>query len=103
WKNTYMKQTVSVDTDNQVVIADLPTDEHNSDFPYFIPILKRTKRKVKIGTVLADRGYDSEENNKFVRRKLKADNLIRIRTKTKCRKRKGRFRKELANNFDWER
>ena len=103
WKNSYMKQTISVDTNKQVVIADLPTNEHNSDFPYFIPVLNRTKRKVKIATVLADHGYDSEVNNRFVRYGLKAENLIRVRLGTKCKKRRGRLRKKLVENFDWER
>ena len=43
-----MKQTLTVDTDRQVVVSDLPAEEHGNDFPYFVPALKRAKRKVRI-------------------------------------------------------
>jgi len=102
WNNSYMKQTLTIDTDKQVVISDLPTDEHSSDFPYFVPVLRSTRRKVRIAAVIADRGYDSEDNNRFVRYKLKARNLIRVRMDRKRKRFHGRLRKELAKDFDWE-
>lgn len=101
WRDSYMKQTLTVDTDRQVVVSDLPAEEHGNDFPYFVPALKRAKRKVRIGTVIADRGYDSERNNRFVRYDLKARNLIRIRMGRRRKRMHGRLRRESAKDFDW--
>ncbi len=102
WNRSYMKQTLTVDTDRQVVISDLPTDEHGNDYPYFVPALNRTKRKVRIRTVIADRGYDSESNNRFVRYRLRANNDIRVRTRRRRKRFWGRLRKESVKDFDWE-
>lgn len=100
WKNSYMKQTVSVDTVSQIVIADLPTCEHCSDLPYMIPVLKRTVRRVSIRKVIADRGYDSEDNNRFVRYMLGAESLIRVRMDRNRKKVHGKIRRGLSVSFD---
>jgi len=102
WRSSYIKNAVSVDTDTHAVISMLPSREHTNDFANFIPLAKKSGRVVNIGTVVADRGYDSEENNRFVRYHMKARNVIRVRMDRKCKRRHGRLRRELVKDIDWE-
>ncbi len=102
WRSSYIKNAASVDTESQAIVSVTPKKVHTSDYMDLIPLAKRSSRVVSIGTVVADRGYDSEENNRFVRYGLKARNVIRVRTGTKCKKRNGRLRKEAEASFDWE-
>jgi hypothetical protein len=102
WRGSYVKNAASVDTGSQAIVSVMPKKVHTSDYMDLIPLAKRSSRVLKVGAVLADRGYDSEENNRFVRYDLRARNLIRVRTATKCRKRKGRLRRESELSFDWE-
>ena len=77
-------------------------NDHTHDNVDFIPLMKRVKKDIKAKIVIADRGYDSEENNKFIRKKMKARNLIRLRMNRNRKRLKGRLRRELAKDFDWE-
>ncbi|MBN2251289.1 MAG: IS5 family transposase [Candidatus Altiarchaeota archaeon] len=102
WRDAYVKNAASVDTESQAIVSVMPKKVHTSDYMDLIPLAKRSSKVVKVGTVLADRGYDSESNNRFVRYDMKARNVIRVRTGTRCRKRNGRLRKESELSFDWE-
>lgn len=101
WKDSYIKNSAVIDTERQCVIALKCRNDHTHDNVDFIPLLKRIRGKVKVNTVIADRGYDSEENNRFIRKKMKARNLIRLRMDRNRKRLKGRLRRDLAKDFDW--
>jgi len=100
WRASYIKNALSVDTESHAVISVMPRKIHTSDYMDLIPLANRSKKVVGIKTVVADRGYDSEENNRFVRYKMKARNVIRVRRRM-CKRVNGRLRKEAVMDFDW--
>lgn len=102
WKDSYIKNSAIVDTEKQCIIAVKCRNDHTHDNVDFISLMKRVNKDMKARIVIADRGYDSEENNKFIRKKMKAMNLIRIRMERNRKRLKGRLRRELAKDFDWK-
>ncbi len=102
WRDSYLKNAASVDTGTQAIVSVMPKRVHTSDYMDLIPLARRSSRVVKVAAVLADRGYDSEENNSFVRYQLKARNVIRVRSDRKRKRVHGRLRRESAGGFDWE-
>jgi hypothetical protein len=102
WRDSYIKNAASVDTGSHAIVSVMPKKVHTSDYMDLVPLARRSSRTVRIGTVVADRGYDAEYNNRFVRYGLGARSLIRVRTGRKCGRRRGRLRKEAEACFDWE-
>ena len=67
-RKDYLKHSLAVDTDQQAIIAakDRRSDAHdNVDFK---PLVKKSGRIVPLKHVVADKGYDSEENHRFSER-----------------------------------
>ena len=100
WKDAYMKNSIVVDVEKQVIMANKPRKDKGHDTLDFMPLLKRVSMVAAIKTVIADKGYDSEANHKFVRRSLKAGTVIPVRRRPG--RVNGRFRKEMASDFDAE-
>ncbi len=100
WKDSYMKNSLTVDVDKQVVITNKSRKDKGHDNLDFIPLIGKTSKVMKIRTVIADKGYDSEANHKFVRKVLKAGTVIPVRERPG--RVNGRFRKEMARGFDAE-
>ncbi|KFM16376.1 transposase IS4 family protein, partial [Marine Group I thaumarchaeote SCGC AAA799-P11] len=76
---------------------------HRHDSVDFVPLLRHTASLVSVDMVVADRGYDSE-NNHIAAENLGIQNTI-IRPKYESLpvyKTKGFHRKMLKRKFDWE-
>lgn len=72
------KLSLSVDTATHLIIAAQARTGMGSDAPDFLPLLRSSKRRwPRLRTVLADAGFDSHENHRFARRKLKVQTLIK--------------------------
>jgi IS5 family transposase len=94
WKNSYMKNSLCIDVETQAVITDIPRNRYSHDINDAEALLKRTRKIVKMKTVLADKGYDSEELHRFIRHELKAESVIPLRVRKRKRKLK-RFRRKM--------
>jgi hypothetical protein len=59
----YAKLELAVDTANHVVLAAFAGYGPRPDTDRYVPLLKATRRQVKVKATLADAGYDSEPNH----------------------------------------
>lgn len=83
-----------IDAESGVLIALIITNGVESDYNLAIPLLKRARPWLKkVGYVLADKGYDSDEIVKFIAQSLEAKAGIPIRkiNKGKNRNHKGAY------------
>jgi hypothetical protein len=99
-RRDYLKHSLSVDTDQQAIIAakDRRSDAHdNIDFK---PLVRKSRRVVRLKHVTADKGYDSEENHRFVREDIGAKSVIPLKWEgTPVSRTKGKYRKKLRKYF----
>ena len=92
----FLKGSIAVDTATQLVTALRTRKSPSHDTLDFEPLLKKTS--VDINTVLADKGYDSEANLKFVK-SIGARPVIKIREGQSTPSRT-RHRKRMLKGFD---
>jgi transposase len=103
WKDAYIKNSITVDVVKQVVIASVSRKDKGHDMLDFVPLIRETAKTVRIRTVIADKGYDSESNHEFVRRVIGAKTVIPVRRLRKGTNTiNGRFRNEMASKCDKE-
>jgi hypothetical protein len=99
-RRDYLKHSLSVDTDQQAIIAakDRRSDAHdNIDFK---PLVRKSRKVVRLKHVTADKGYDSEENHRFVREDIGAKSVIPLKWEgTPVSRTKGKYRKKLRKYF----
>jgi hypothetical protein len=73
WQTTtykhFAKLEAAVDCESHLVIAAIPRRGPRVDTDRFVPLLESALRRVRLGTVLADAGYDSEPNHRHAREK----------------------------------
>ena len=102
-RRKFVKISIAADMRHQLVCAIKIRHRHRHDSIDFVPLLYRVARHVRIGTVVADRGYDSE-NNHIATENLGIQNTV-IRPKYESLpvyKTKGLHRKQMKRRFDWE-
>jgi hypothetical protein len=97
----YLKSTISVDLDTQLIIGYKqrrgPAND-NRDFPN---VVRKTHKEVKASIYIADRGYDSERNHRLVREDLNAYSIIPPRNQNvPIYRTRGRYRKEMKRGYD---
>ena len=81
-KRHFLKSTIVIDTDKQLILGVLLRKGPSNDNKDFQPILRKIYElfnEIKIKRVLADKGYDSEKNLSFVKNFLNAEPIIKIR------------------------
>ena len=87
---------LAIDTDKQMILNCIPAIGYTYDTRYFIPIMKKLKSKY----VIADKGFDSTDNNVYViRRKMKPVIEIRKDAKTGIRLRLKRINKRFRKIY----
>lgn len=87
-----------IDAETGVLIALIITNGVESDYNLAIPLLKRARPWLrKVGYVLADKGYDSDQIVKFIASSLKAKAGIPIRKINK-----GKNRTHKGAYFNWK-
>ncbi len=74
-RRTFIKNTVSADTNRQLICSLKIRHSYCHDNIDFIPILSGLYNLL-ISLVIADKGYDDEKNHQFVREYLLADSII---------------------------
>lgn len=71
------------------------------DDPYFQPAVQQAANRVRIGTVLADAGYDSEGAHRFAREQCGAKTIIpATRGRPTKKSLKGRWRQQMKVRFN---
>ena len=94
----YVKLSISADLDKQLILGQSIHKSPRHDNRDFMLLIPRTEAK----TVCADKGYDSNENHKFVMLNLKAKSLIAIKNYGNKKHRNWRkdWRKIAAKQFN---
>jgi hypothetical protein len=76
----HIKLTLAVDVGSQTIVSLITSPGPGPDFGLFRPaVSKAVDHGYRIGAVLADRGYDSESNRRFVVHELGAETHIPLR------------------------
>lgn len=97
---SYVKTTYAVDTKTQAVVAVRTRLKKRHDIIDAKPTLQKARHVGRISTVLADRGYDSEDLMTFIKGKLKAEPIIALKNIDKpLEKTKGKNRRQLKQDF----
>ena len=100
---SYVKTTLAVDTNTQCVAAAKIRLKRRHDIVDAIPILKKSRLLGRIQTVVADRGYDSEELMQYIEHEIRAKPIIALKHMEKPLKRtNGEIRKRLKKAFPQE-
>jgi Transposase DDE domain len=63
----FAKLELAIDTTNHVILAAFAGSGPRPDTDRYVPLLKATRRQVKVKATVADAGYDSEPNHKYAR------------------------------------
>ncbi len=66
----FAKLELAIDTVNHVVLAVLTGQGPRPDTNRYVPLLKATRRNVRVDATLTDAGYDSEPNHQYARDQL---------------------------------
>ena len=101
-RKRFLKTSISVDIDRQIVTGFKISQKPVHDIPHAEKLLLQCHRTRKSVTYVLDKGYDSEDIHRLIRDDLNAYSLIPVRT----RKRKriyGHYRRELVRSFDQSR
>ena len=97
----HVKQSAVIETSSQMILAMVLRYGPNSDFPDAIPVLAKVASTFKVGTVTADKGYDSEEIRRFIIKDMKASTQIPTRRPQKrAAEIHGWHRRNQASTFD---
>jgi hypothetical protein len=89
------------DCDSHLILAVVNGRGPGPDDPYFKPALAQASRRTKIGTLLADAGYDSEAAHVFAREVCGARTLIpATRGRPTTKRLTGYWRQRMRTRFD---
>jgi len=100
-RSKYAKLSIGADVLAQIIcyikVRRGPTKHDNVDFK---PIVTKMSEIKKLSVVVADRGYDSEQNHVLVRQKLCGYSIIPARNvKVPVWKTRGRYRKKMKRGY----
>ena len=98
-RKKFIKISVSVDTDKQIVSGFKISQNPVHDIPHAEKLLRQSHRIRKSDVFVMDKGYDSENIHRLIRDELNSYSVIPVKT----RKRKrimGYYRRELSRSFD---
>lgn len=89
------------DCQSHMVLAVVTGRGPGPDDPYFRPALEQTMRRSKVGTLLADAGYDSEAAHVLAREQHGIRTIIPATRGRPTKKRlKGRWRQQMKTRFN---
>ena len=98
-RKRFLKTSISIDTDRQIVTGFKISQQPVHDIPHAEKLLIQCHRTRKSDTYVLDKGYDSEDIHRLIRDDLNAYSLIPVRTR-KRKRISGVYRRELARSFD---
>lgn len=102
-RRKFVQMTICADVKRQIVCAIKMRHRKRNDSIDFLPLLERVVHIVPVGTVVADRGYDSEQNHASAHHIGIPNVIIRPRYESlQVWKTRGLYRKKMKRDFDWE-
>jgi hypothetical protein len=102
-RRKFVKISICADMRRQLICGIKIRHRRRHDSIDFVPLLERAVRLVPIHTVVADRGYDSEQNHVATENLGIYDTIIRPRCESlQVWKTRGFHRKNMKRHFDWD-
>jgi hypothetical protein len=102
-RRKFVKVSICADMRRQIICGIKIRHRHRHDSVDFVPLLERAIKLVPVDTVVADRGYDSEQNHIVTENLGIRDTIIRPRYESlQVYKTKGYHRKNMKRHFDWD-
>ena len=95
----FMKDSIVVDSDRQIILSHYSRIAPSHDNIEFKPLIRKTRKRVDIVLVTADKGYDDESNHKLVH-SMNSACIIPVREWKNSRTRAGYYRRKMAKNFN---
>jgi len=95
----FIKDSIVIDTGRQIILSNYSRIGPSHDNIDFKPLIRKTRKRVDIVLVTADKGYDDESNHKLVH-SMGSSCIIPIRKYRHSRVRSGYYRKKMAKSFD---
>ena len=101
--NKHLKLSIGIDTDTQFIVSSKLRRGPASDHIDFDLLLNKASDWSNLKTVIADKGYDSEENHRIAREQFDSISIIPARNQdVPVHRTKGWYRKKMKRHFDKE-
>ena len=98
YRKNFLKTSIAVDTDKQIILADKITKKPSHDSKHAKTLLKQCNRVKKPYYYVMDKAYDSERIHELIRDELGSYAVIPLRNRSR-KKINGKYRKQMYIDF----
>jgi len=98
-RKRFLKTSIAVDTENQVILGWKISQNPVHDSQHAITVLRQSHRARKASVYVMDKGYDAESIHRQIRVELRSRSMIPVRER-KRKRISGRYRRQNMAEFD---